>query len=81
MNWEASDVDRITIRNTAVLNEPLTPQPGYTVTLTAFTDTTMTSTLSRTAEDGVTVSCEDPLPILTTIGSTIIRLVGEFSYS
>ena len=77
--WETTDVSRITIRNTADLNEPLMPQPGYTVTLTAFTDTTITSTLSRTAEDGINVSCVDPLPTLTTIGSTTINIVGVFS--
>ncbi len=53
------------------------PQPGYNATLIAFNDTTLTSTLSRTAENGITVSCVDPLPTLTTIGSSTIRLVGE----
>ncbi len=77
MNWEASDVDRITIRNSAGLHVLYMPQPGYNVTLTAFTDTSLTSTLSRVAEDGITVSCEDPLPTLTIIGSTTISLVGE----
>ena len=77
--WETSDRDasRITVRNTANLNEPSMPAADYTVTLTAFTDTTMTSTLSRTAEDGITVECVDPLPTLTTVGSTIIHLVGK----
>ncbi len=77
-NWKPSDVNRITIRNsTDTLNEPIMPQPGYTLAQTAFTDTTMTSTLSRIAEDGITVSCGNPLPTLTTIGSTVINLVGE----
>ncbi len=78
VRWEPSDATRITVRTTVNnLNEPVIPQPGYTVTLTAFTDTTMTSTLSRVAVDGITVSCIDPLPTLTTIGSMIISLVGE----
>ena len=77
VRWEASDVDRITVRNASYnLNEPVMPQPGYTTTLTAFTDTTITSTLSRTAEDGITVSCDNPFPTLT-VGSTTINLVGE----
>ncbi len=46
------------------LNETRMSQPGYTVTLIAFDNTTLTSTLSRTA---ITVSCVDPLPTLTTI--------------
>ncbi len=54
-------------------------QPGYTLRQTAFTDTTMTSTLSRVAEEGVTVSCEAITPTLTTIGSTTIHLAGELS--
>ncbi len=79
MNWETSDLvaPQITIRNSTDLNAPLMPRPGYTVTQTAFTDTTITSTLSRVAEDGIIVSCVDPLPILTTIGSSTISLVGE----
>ncbi len=77
LRWEPSNVSRITIRSTSGLNVPLMPQPGYTVTLIAFNDTTLTSTLSRTAENGITVSCVDPLPTLTTIGSSMIHLVGE----
>ena len=57
------------------------PQPGYTVTLIAFNDTTLTSTLSRTAENGITVSYVggfvNSLLTLTTIGSSMIQLVGE----
>ncbi len=79
MRWQPSDVTQITILNTADTNEPQTPRPGYTVTLTAFNDTTITSTLSRAAQDGITVSCIDPLPTLTTIGSTTISLAGELS--
>ena len=79
---EPSDVSRITIRpTTSGLNVPLMPQPGYTVTLIAFNDTTLTSTLSRTAENGITVSCVggfvDSLLTQTTIGSSTIQLVGE----
>ena len=78
VRWELSDVDRITVRNASYnFNEPGIPRPGYTVTLTAFTDTTITSTLSRTAEDGITVSCIAITPTITTIGSTTIDLVGE----
>ncbi len=79
--WEPSDAGRITLRNSSNLNVPLMPVPGYTVTQTAFTDTTMTSTLSRAAVDGVTVSCVDPLPTFTTIGSTTINVVGELLFS
>ena len=50
---------------------------GYTVTLIAFNETTLTSTLSRTAENGITVSCMGFVPTLTTIGSSTIWLVGE----
>ena len=82
LRWVPSDVSRITIRpTTSGLNVPLMPQPGYTVTLIAFNDTTLTSTLSRTAENGITVSCVggfvDSLLTQTTIGSSTIRLVGE----
>ncbi len=80
LRWEPSDVDRFGVRTTFYnLNEPQMPQPGYTVTLTAFTDTTITSTLSRMAENRITVSCVDPLPTLTTIGSTTISLAGELA--
>ena len=77
VRWEPSDVTRITLRNNADLNVPSMPEPGYTVTLTAFNDTSLTSTLSRTAEDGITVSCLATTPTITTIGSTTIDLVGE----
>ncbi|XP_064402641.1 membrane cofactor protein-like isoform X1 [Halichondria panicea] len=75
LRWELSDVSRITIRSTSGLNVPLMPQPGYTVTLIAFDDTTLTSTLSRTAENGITVSCVGTVSTLTTIGSSTIHLV------
>ena len=76
LRWELSDVTSITIRSTSVLNVPLM-QSGYTVTLIAINGTALTSTLSRTAEKGITVSCVDTLPTLTTIGSSMIQLVGE----
>ncbi len=79
VRWEPSDVTRITIRNNAGLNVPLM-SAGYTLTLTAFTDTTTTSTLSRVAEDGITVSCVAVSPTLTTIGSTTISLAGELLF-
>ncbi len=82
MRWEPSDVDRITVRTTLYnLNEPLMPRTGYTVSLIAFTDTTITSTLSRTAENGITVTCTVPFPTLTIVGSSTINvdLVGMFS--
>ncbi|XP_064402947.1 sushi, von Willebrand factor type A, EGF and pentraxin domain-containing protein 1-like isoform X2 [Halichondria panicea] len=72
LRWVLSDVTDIDILSTpSGLNVPLM-QSGYTVTLIAFNDTTLTSTLSRTAENGITVSCLD-LP--TTIGSSMIQLV------
>ncbi len=81
LRWQPSDVSRITIRNTAELNVPLPTQPGYTLTLTAFTDTSLTSALSRVAVDGITVSCIATTPTLTTIGSTTINLAGELLFS
>ncbi len=81
LRWVPSDVSRITILATnSGVNVPLMPQPGYTVTLIAFNDTTLTSTLSRTAENGITVSCEGLVPTLTTIGYSMIRLVGELQF-
>ncbi|XP_064403613.1 mucin-2-like isoform X2 [Halichondria panicea] len=75
LRWEPSDAARtITVLSTSGLNVANVVS-GYTVTLIAFNDTTLTSTLSRTAENGITVSCVDPLPTLTTIGSSTIRLV------
>ena len=76
LRWEPSDVTSITILSAADINVPIVVS-GYTVTLIAANDTTLTSTLSRTAENGITVSCVDPLPTLTTIGSSTIQLVGE----
>ncbi len=77
MRWDPSDIGHITVRaDTANLNVSTLPVPGYTVTLTAFTDTTITSTLSRTAEDGISVECAD-LPTGNTIGSTTISLAGK----
>ncbi len=79
LRWEPSDVARIDIFSTLDLNEPLV-RSGYTVRLIAVDNNTLTSTLSRTAENGTTVSCSgfvDPLLTRTTIGSSMIRLVGE----
>ena len=78
LSWEPSDVPRITILSTSDLNVSLV-RSGYTVTLIAFdsSTSTLTSTLSRRAENGITVSCVDPLPVTTTIGSSMIGLVGE----
>ncbi len=79
IRWQLSDVSRITIRNSTDLNVPIPTRPGYTVRQTAFTDTTITSTLSRAAEEGIIVSCIVTMPTLTTIGSTTIHLAGELS--
>ena len=76
LRWVLSDVTDIDILSISDINVPIVVS-GYTVTLIAFNDTTLTSTLSRTAENGITVFCVDPLPILTNIGSSTIRLVGE----
>ncbi|XP_064401115.1 uncharacterized protein LOC135349016 [Halichondria panicea] len=64
--------NRITVLTTS---DPLVMQSGYTVTLIAFDNDTLTSTLSRTAENGITVSCLEIVSTLTTIGSSTIRLV------
>ncbi len=60
------------------LNTSLMPAPGYTVTLTAFNDTSLTSTISRVAENGVMVTCLDPPNDV--IGSASIQLAGEELY-
>ena len=76
LRWVPSDTSApITVRNTIDLNVSLM-QSGYTVKLTAFNDTSLTSTLSRTAENGITVSCVGFVPI-STIGSSTVQLVGE----
>ncbi len=78
LRWVPSDVSApITILSTADLNVPQETQPGYTLTLIAFSSTTLTSTLSRIAENGITVSCVGFDPTLNTIGSATIQLVGE----
>ncbi len=66
--------NRITVLTTS---DPLVMQSGYTVTLIALDNDTLTSTLSRTAENGITVSCLEIVSTLTTIGSSTIRLAGE----
>ncbi len=76
LRWEPSDVTSITILSAADINVPIVVS-GYTVTLIAANDTTLTSTLSRIAENGITVSCVGFVPTLTTIGSATINLVGE----
>ena len=77
LRWEPSNVARtITVRSTSGLNVANVVS-GYTVTLIAFNDTTLTSTLSRTAQNWITVSCVGFALTLTTIGSSTIRLVGE----
>ena len=76
LRWIPSDTSApITVRNTIDLNVPLM-QSGYTVKLTAFNDTSLTSTLSRTAENGITVSCVEFVPV-STIRSSTVQLVGE----
>ncbi|XP_064403265.1 complement receptor type 1-like [Halichondria panicea] len=76
LRWVPSDVSApITILSTADLNVPQETQPGYTLTLIAFSSTTLTSTLSRIAENGITVSCVGFDPTLNTIGSATIQLV------
>ncbi len=76
LRWEPSDTSILfTVRSTDT-NEPQ-EQFGYTVTLNAVNNTTLTSTLSRIAENGITVSCVGVVLTLTTIGSSTIRLVGE----
>ncbi len=79
LRWEPSDATRtIAVRSTSGLNVANVVS-GYTVTLIAFNDTTLTSTLSRTAQNGIVVSCVGVIVLtLTTIGSSTIQLVGEF---
>ena len=80
LRWVPSDSTSISILSTLGLNVPVM-QSGYIVTLIAANDTALTSTLSRIAKNGITVSCEGfvfvPTPSRTTIGSSIIQLVGE----
>ncbi|XP_064400519.1 uncharacterized protein LOC135346723 [Halichondria panicea] len=73
ISWSLSDlsVNIIVDRGINELNMALMQQ-GYTVTLTAFNNTSLTSTLSRTAENGVRVTCLDPPN--DEIGSTTIQL-------
>ena len=78
MRWEPSDVSsRIAVLAPGELNMPDMSIPGYTVTLTAFNETSLTSILTRRAENGITVTCVDPQPTLTTIGSSTIQLAGR----
>ncbi|XP_064402629.1 uncharacterized protein LOC135348365 isoform X2 [Halichondria panicea] len=74
LRWIPSDTSApITVRNTIDLNVSLM-QSGYTVKLTAFNDTSLTSTLSRTAENGITVMCVEFVPV-SNIRSSTINLV------
>ena len=78
LRWSPSDIVGGDIDVDTFLtpfNMPLMPQPGYTVTLIAFNDTSVTSTLSRTAEDGITVICLDPPN--DEIGSATIQLASK----
>ena len=75
LRWMSSDSTSISILSTSDLNVPIRVS-GYTVTLIAANDTTLTSTLLRTAENGITVSCVGFMPI-STIGSSTIHLVGK----
>ena len=75
LRWVSSDSTSISILSTSDLNVPIVVS-GYTVTLIAVDNTALTSTLSRTAENGITVSCVGFVPV-STIGSLMIQLVGE----
>ncbi len=61
LRWVPSDVTPISILSTSDLDVPIVVS-GYTVTLIAVDNTTLTSTLSRTAENGITVSCVGVVP-------------------
>ena len=66
LRWVLSDATPITILSSpSGLNVPHAVS-GYTVTLIAFNDTTLTSTLSRAADNGITVPCLATVPTLTT---------------
>ncbi len=75
LRWVSSDDTTINILSTSDLDVPFVIS-GYTVTLIAVDNTTLTSTLSRTAENGITVSCVGFMPV-STIGSSTIQLIGE----
>ncbi len=76
LRWSTSDAPNINVNSGFTpLNIPLMPIPPYTVILTAFNDTSLTSTLSRIAENGVIVTCLDPPNDV--IGATTIQLTGE----
>ncbi len=76
LRWVSSDDTTINILSTSDLDVPFVIS-GYTVTLIAADNTTLTSTLSRTAENyRITVSCMGFMPI-STIGSSTIQLVGK----
>ncbi len=76
LRWSPSDVSNIDVDSEFTpLNMPEMPVPGYIVTLTGFNDTSLTSTLTRVARDGVMVTCLDPPNDV--IGSATIQLAGE----
>ena len=76
LKWSLSDAPNIDVDSElSPLNMPEMPVPGYTVTLTAINDTSLTSTLSRVAENGVMVTCLDPPN--DEIGSATIQLAGK----
>ncbi len=80
LRWSPSDdasFINVNSENTP-LNMPEMPRSGYTVTLTAFNNTSLTSTLSRIAENGIIVICLDPPNDM--IGSATIQLAGEVFY-
>ncbi|XP_064407739.1 complement receptor type 2-like isoform X2 [Halichondria panicea] len=71
LRWSLSDVSNINVNQFTPLNTPLMPQPGYTVTRVALNNTSIASTLSRIAKDGVMVTCLNPS---NEIGSATIQL-------
>ena len=76
LRWDPSDVSRFDVDTRFTpINMPEMPQPGYTVTLTALNETSLTSTLTRRAENGITVTCLDSSNV--EIGSETIQLASE----
>ena len=61
LRWDPSDVPQFDVDTRFTpLNMPEMTLPGYTVTLIAFNETSLTSTLSRRSENGITVTFLDP---------------------
>ena len=69
LRWDPSDSQFINVLDTAPLNVPNMPVPGYTVTRIPSSPNSLTSTLSRIAEDGVSVTC-------VSVGTVTIQLAG-----